>query len=103
MTSLGTQPSHDVKSSIVDPVTEFDRAAEQHIVAGLIAARPDDAIVGEEGADRPGTSGIEWHVDPIDGTVNFLYDLPGWSTSIFGSMTRRTSMSKVTVAFELVR
>ena len=44
--------------------------------AALRRARPDDAIVGEEGAARAGTSGITWHVDPIDGTTNFLYDLP---------------------------
>ena len=43
--------------------------------------RPDDAIVGEEGAaDRD--DGLEWHLDPIDGTVNFVYDLPAWSTSV---------------------
>ena len=42
----------------------------------------DDAIVGEEGTDRRGTSGISWYVDPIDGTTNFVYDLPLWSTSI---------------------
>ena len=43
---------------------------------------PDDAIVGEEGADQPGTTGLEWHLDPIDGTVNFVYDLPTWCTSV---------------------
>ena len=46
---------------------------------GITAARPDDAIVGEEGTDRPGTSGISWYVDPIDGTTNFVYDLPHWA------------------------
>jgi myo-inositol-1(or 4)-monophosphatase len=78
----GNRVRHDTKSSAVDPVTEFDRAAEALIVERIIAARPDDAIVGEEGADRAGTSGVEWHVDPIDGTVNFLYDLPSWCTSV---------------------
>jgi myo-inositol-1(or 4)-monophosphatase len=70
------------KSSATDLVTAYDQAAEALIVAGLHAARPDDAIVGEEGTDRPGTSGTSWYVDPIDGTTNFVYDLPPWSTSI---------------------
>ena len=70
------------KSTLTDLVTVFDKAAETTIVAGLAAARPDDAIVGEEGTDRHGTSGISWYVDPSDGTTNFVYDLPLWSTSI---------------------
>jgi len=65
-----------------DPVTEFDRAAEQLIVDALRSSRPHDAIVGEEGADDAGTSGLEWHIDPIDGTANFVYDLPSWCTSV---------------------
>ena len=78
----GTRAVHDTKSSDVDPVTEFDRATEAMIVERLRERRPDDAIVGEEGASHSGTSGFEWHIDPIDGTVNFVYDLPGWCTSI---------------------
>jgi myo-inositol-1(or 4)-monophosphatase len=70
------------KSTLTDLVTVFDEAAETTIVDGLAAARPDDAIVGEEGTDRPGTSGISWYVDPIDGTTNFVYGLPLWSTSV---------------------
>jgi len=70
------------KSSPTDMVTEFDRASESLIVAGLRAARPDDAIVGEEGADVAGTSGIEWLIDPIDGTTNYLYGQPAWAVSI---------------------
>ncbi|MET0662936.1 MAG: inositol monophosphatase family protein [Ilumatobacteraceae bacterium] len=82
--SLGVgQPAlHDTKSTITDPVTEFDRAAEALIVGELRRLRPDDGIVGEEGADITGTSGIDWHLDPIDGTVNFVYDLPMWCTSV---------------------
>lgn len=79
---VGQPPAHDTKSSATDPVTEFDRAAEDQIVEALRRDRPDDAIVGEEGAADPGTSGLEWHIDPIDGTANFLYDLPSWSTSV---------------------
>ncbi len=78
----GTRVAHDTKSTETDPVTEFDRAAEELLVTELARLRPDDAIVGEEGTSRPGTSGLEWHLDPIDGTVNFVYDLPTWSTSV---------------------
>ena len=70
------------KSSPTDMVTEFDRASEEMIVTDLVAARPDDGIVGEEGASRPGTSGLEWHIDPIDGTSNFFFDIPMWAVSI---------------------
>lgn len=70
------------KSSATDLVTVFDRAAERCIAEALEDARPDDAIIGEEGTDEAGTSGISWYVDPIDGTTNFVYDLPLWSTSI---------------------
>lgn len=78
----GESVAHDTKSSPTDPVTEFDRAAEQLIVQTIRAERPEDSIVGEEGADHAGTSGLVWHVDPIDGTVNFVYDLPAWCTSV---------------------
>ena len=72
----------DVKSSPVDVVTAVDRASEELVVARLLAARPDDGLLGEEGAAREGTSGVRWVVDPIDGTVNFLYDLPAYAVSI---------------------
>jgi myo-inositol-1(or 4)-monophosphatase len=72
----------DVKSSSVDVVTAVDTASERLIVDRLLAARPDDAVLGEEGASREGGSGVRWIVDPIDGTVNFLYDLPAYAVSI---------------------
>ena len=75
-------PVPGTKSSATDLVTVHDQAAEALIVAGLHAARPADGIVGEEGTDRTGSSGVSWFVDPIDGTTNFVYDLPPWSTSI---------------------
>ena len=78
----GTRAAHDTKSSAVDPVTEFDRATESLVVERLRELRPADSIVGEEGANHSGDSGLEWHIDPIDGTVNYVYDLPGWCTSI---------------------
>jgi myo-inositol-1(or 4)-monophosphatase len=78
----GRRVAHQTKSSDVDPVTEFDRSTEALVVERLRTDRPTDSIVGEEGAEHRGDSGFEWHVDPIDGTVNFVYDLPGWCTSI---------------------
>ena len=70
------------KSSAVDVVTEADRAVEALIRRRLSERRPADAILGEEGEDRPGTSGVRWVVDPIDGTVNYLYGLPDCAVSI---------------------
>ena len=70
------------KSSAVDFATQMDHASEKLIVESLLAARPDDGIIGEEGANRPSTSGITWVIDPLDGTVNYFYDLPGWNVSI---------------------
>ncbi|MEN9793110.1 MAG: hypothetical protein RL330_1188 [Actinomycetota bacterium] len=70
------------KSTVTDMVTQWDRAAEIVILEGLALARPDDAVVGEEGGSRPGTTGLEWHLDPIDGTTNFLYGIPAWAVSI---------------------
>jgi myo-inositol-1(or 4)-monophosphatase len=72
----------DTKTSPTDVVTEVDHAAEELIRARLLAARPDDGIVGEEGDDTPSTSGVTWVVDPIDGTVNFLYGIPQYAISI---------------------
>ncbi len=60
----------------------MDTAAEALLVQTLLGARPDDAILGEEGADRAGTSGVRWIVDPLDGTVNYLYGLPSWAVSV---------------------
>lgn len=70
------------KSSAVDVVTQVDKDSEALIRSILTQARPDDAIVGEEEDDRPGASGVRWIVDPIDGTVNFLYNLPEFAVSI---------------------
>lgn len=70
------------KTTLTDMVTEFDRASESLVVQGLFKYRPDDSIIGEEGASVTGTSGITWYIDPIDGTTNFLYHLPNWAVSI---------------------
>jgi myo-inositol-1(or 4)-monophosphatase len=70
------------KSTPTDLVSEADHAAEKLIRDRLAAARPDDGVLGEEGGDRPGSSGVRWVVDPLDGTINFLFGLPQWAVSI---------------------
>jgi myo-inositol-1(or 4)-monophosphatase len=70
------------KSSATDMVTEVDRASEDLIVRELLAARPDDGILAEEGSGRAGTSGVRWVVDPLDGTTNYLYGYGSWAVSI---------------------
>jgi myo-inositol-1(or 4)-monophosphatase len=70
------------KSSPTDIVTEMDRAAEQLIRERIGAHRPGDAILGEEGGQTGGGARVRWIVDPLDGTVNYLYDLPDWAVSI---------------------
>jgi myo-inositol-1(or 4)-monophosphatase len=60
----------------------MDQQAESLIVKSLLAPRPDDGIIAEEGAAQPSKSGITWVIDPLDGTVNYLYGLPGWNISI---------------------
>ena len=70
------------KSTPTDIVTAVDRDTEALIRSLILEARPDDGIVGEEDATHIGTSGLDWVVDPIDGTVNFLYDMPAWAVSI---------------------
>jgi myo-inositol-1(or 4)-monophosphatase len=70
------------KSTGTDMVSEVDRAAEALIVEALLGARPGDGMVGEEGTDVSGTSGVRWIVDPLDGTTNYLYGLAGFGVSI---------------------
>jgi len=70
------------KSSLVDVVTAADREVEAFVRMRLEAARPEDGFFGEESDATGGTSGLTWIVDPIDGTVNYLYDLPRWAVSI---------------------
>ncbi|MEN3271300.1 MAG: monophosphatase [Actinomycetota bacterium] len=73
---LGTKSTH------TDLVTTMDHASERHVVDGIRAARPDDAIVGEEGTDTPGTTGVRWVIDPLDGTTNYFYGVPAYAVSI---------------------
>ena len=70
------------KSSGTDVVTAADQAAERLVHDRLAAARPDDGFLGEEGHDETGTTGVRWVVDPIDGTVNYLYGIPEYAVSV---------------------
>ncbi len=70
------------KTSAIDVVTQMDSQSEAHIVSEILKARPNDGIIGEEGSERTSKSGITWVIDPLDGTVNYLYGLPGWNVSI---------------------
>jgi myo-inositol-1(or 4)-monophosphatase len=72
----------ETKSSPTDLVSEADVAAETLIRERLLAARPADGMLGEEGSDSAGTSGLRWIVDPLDGTTNFLFGIPQWGVSI---------------------
>lgn len=78
----GIRTDVQTKSTGTDMVSEMDRAAEACIVERLLGARPDDGMVGEEGTDLRGTSGVVWVVDPLDGTTNYLYGLAGFGVSI---------------------
>ncbi|QBE47930.1 inositol monophosphatase family protein [Leucobacter triazinivorans] len=79
------------KSSSVDIVTEADRAAERLIVSELRAARPEDGVLGEEGTGIDGRSPVTWVVDPIDGTVNYLYGIPAYAVSIAATVRDETA------------
>ena len=71
------------KSTATDLVSEADLAAETAIRDVLARRRPGDGILGEEGTgDVAGTTGLRWIVDPLDGTVNYLFGLPQWCVSV---------------------
>lgn len=72
----------ETKTSISDVVTAADHAAEQLVVDVLAAERPDDGVLGEEGASRTGTSGRTWVIDPVDGTYNFVSGLDWWCSAL---------------------
>ena len=70
------------KSNEIDFATQMDKASEAHIVSRIRTSRPDDGVIGEEGSNIPSKSGITWVIDPLDGTVNYVYNIPGWNVSI---------------------
>ncbi len=78
----GAERQVSAKSTPTDLVSEADLASERAIRELLAARRPDDGFVGEEGEDVEGTSGLSWVVDPLDGTVNFLFGIPQWCVSV---------------------
>ncbi|KJE20705.1 inositol monophosphatase/fructose-1,6-bisphosphatase family protein [Frankia torreyi] len=78
----GAVAAETTKSSPTDVVTALDRASEALVARRLGELRPGDGLLGEEGSDSAGSTGVRWIVDPLDGTVNFLYRLPNWAVSI---------------------
>ena len=88
---LADRPSNfelNEKTSINDFATQMDLASEKLIVDSILKARPDDGILGEEGTNRVSRSGVTWVIDPLDGTVNYFYGLPGWNVSIAAKQIR---------------
>ncbi|HEV8025524.1 MAG TPA: inositol monophosphatase family protein [Candidatus Nanopelagicales bacterium] len=85
-TFLHTQRPSDLsvetKSTPTDVVTSMDKAAEHLLHERLLGERPGDGLLGEEGARQEGQTGIRWIVDPLDGTVNYLYRIPLWGVSV---------------------
>ena len=83
ITATGDIRAHSqTKTSAVDPVTEVDTATEAFVVGSIRRDRPEDGIIGEEGANVASSSGVYWVIDPIDGTVNFMYGLGEYSVSL---------------------
>ena len=78
----GRERSVSSKSTPTDLVSEADLASERAIRTLLAERRPQDGFVGEEGGSEEGTSGLDWVVDPLDGTVNFLFGIPQWCVSV---------------------
>ena len=78
---LGRPAVASTKSSPTDVVTEMDRAAEAMIAGRILSERPGDAILGEEGGES-GHGRVRWIIDPLDGSVNYLYGLADWAVSI---------------------
>jgi len=70
------------KSSAIDIVTDADREAERLVRQTILEARPDDGVLGEEGSSVAGSTGVRWIIDPIDGTVNYLYGIPAYAVSV---------------------
>ncbi|MGW0732656.1 inositol monophosphatase family protein [Streptomyces sp. NPDC002851] len=88
------------KTSAVDVVTEMDIASEKLITGFLAEHRPDDGFLGEEGASVEGSSGVQWVIDPVDGTVNYLYGRPAWAVSIAARKDGETVVGVVHVPMQ---
>jgi myo-inositol-1(or 4)-monophosphatase len=85
----------DEKSTATDLVTHVDREAEELIVGIISASRPNDGIIGEEGTGLDGTSGVNWIIDPIDGTTNFIHGYPGFAVSIAAELDGQLAVGVV--------
>jgi fructose-1,6-bisphosphatase/inositol monophosphatase family enzyme len=83
------------KSSPTDLVTDVDRSSEALIVGSLLKARPDDGVQGEEGSSRRGSTGVTWVIDPLDGTINYLYGIRVFAVSIAASTEGRSIVGVV--------
>src|ERR1022692_926751 len=98
---LAAQPDRPVvvgtKSSPTDIVTEMDQASERLIRDRIAAERPGDSVLGEEGGQTGAGSLVRWIVDPLDGTVNYLYGLPDWAVSIAAEVGGRVQAGAVCV------
>lgn len=91
----------DSKSTPTDLVSAMDKTAEGMIIEALLGSNPQDGLLGEEGGERMGSSGIRWVVDPLDGTVNYLFGFPMWGVSIGMERNGITEMGViVTPAFD---
>jgi myo-inositol-1(or 4)-monophosphatase len=83
MTYYGRPPEGlGAKTTVTDPVSDADREAERAVSELLRRERPGDGLIAEEGSRLEADSGRRWIVDPLDGTVNFLYELPAWAVSV---------------------
>lgn len=83
------------KSTPTDLVSDADRDSERAIVTRLSELRPHDGVLGEEGAGSEGETGLRWVVDPLDGTVNFLFGIPQWSVSVAVQDADRSTLAGV--------
>lgn len=80
---FGERPSGvSAKSTTTDLVSDADRAAEAASIGVILGERPNDGVIAEEGTSTDGASGIDWLVDPLDGTTNYLWGIPHWCVSV---------------------
>jgi myo-inositol-1(or 4)-monophosphatase len=91
----GSPQSIATKSSATDMVSEVDRSAEAAVAEVLSERRPDDAVLGEEGTARPGTTDVRWVVDPLDGTTNYLFGIPQFAVSVAAEISGHTAVGIV--------
>lgn len=89
----------ETKASAADLVTEIDRAAEQQIVSVIRAARSDDGILGEEGTNDVGSTGVRWILDPLDGTTNFVHGYPFHAVAVGVEIDGRRALGVVQDTF----